>query len=80
MKKLKKKVREYTAIFEKNENNGYTVTVPSLPGLVTEGRNLEKAHEMAKEAIECYLEGMEKLGEEIPEEKSIGSFRISVSV
>ena len=66
------------AIFEKNENGGYTVIVPSLPGLVTEGRDLRNAHDMAREAIECYLEGLPE--KEIPEENSVGSFRISVSV
>ena len=29
--------REYTAFFEANKHGGYTVTVPALPGLVTEG-------------------------------------------
>ncbi len=34
---------EYTAFFEANENGEYTVTVPALPGLVTEGKDLEEA-------------------------------------
>jgi len=48
MKNGKNRAREYTAFFEANENGGYTVTVPALPGLVTEGKNLEHARSMAK--------------------------------
>ena len=30
----------YTALFETAEEGGYTVTVPALPGVVTEGDTL----------------------------------------
>jgi len=56
MKNGKSRVYEYTAFFEANKNRGYTVTVPTLPGLVTEGKDLENAREMAKDAIRCYIE------------------------
>ena len=39
---------------------GYTVTVPKLPGLVTEGNNLKEAREMTRDAIRCYLESILK--------------------
>ena len=48
----------YTVVMEPNECDGYTVTAPALPGLVTEGATIEEAREMAKEAIACYLEGL----------------------
>ena len=48
MKNGRERVHEYTAFFEANENGGYTVTVPALPGLVTEGKNLEHARDMAR--------------------------------
>lgn len=54
MKKHKEKVYEYQALFDPN-GEGYTVTVPKLPGLVTEGSSLKEAREMAKDAIKCYL-------------------------
>ena len=76
MRKLLKNIYEYTAFFEKNESRGYTVTVPSLPGLVTEGRNLDDALKMATEAIECYLGGIER--KQIPVEGDIASIRLSV--
>jgi len=36
-------------------DGGYVVTVPEIPGLVTEGDSIEEAMRMAKDAIETYL-------------------------
>ena len=41
---------------EKSEEGGYTVTVPSLPGCISEGDTKEEAIKNIKEAIELYLE------------------------
>ena len=54
MKTKKKKVREYTAFFEADERGGYTVTVPALPGLVTQRKDLEQARPMAKDAVTIF--------------------------
>ena len=59
MKKLKETIYQYEAVFEPN-GAGYTVTVPKLPGLVTEGYNLKESREMARDAIRCYLEALLK--------------------
>ncbi len=59
----------YTVVFEPAEEGGYVVTVPALPGLVTEGDSLEEAREMVKDAIRGYLESLRKHGEEIPLEQ-----------
>ena len=59
MKKYKEKIYQYEVVFDSN-GEGYTVTVPKLPGLVTEGDNLKEAREMAKDAIRCYLEALLK--------------------
>jgi predicted RNase H-like HicB family nuclease len=67
---MKKKVKifKYTAIFEPAEEGGYTVTVPSLPGVVTEGDTFEEAVEMVKDAIKCHCTSLIKHGEPIPQE------------
>jgi len=44
------------AILEKSQDGGYTVTVPSLPGCISEGDTREQAIENIKEAIKLYLE------------------------
>jgi antitoxin HicB len=59
----------YTVILEPNyPEQGYTVRVPALPGCITYGRTKEEALTRAKEAIEGFIEGLEKAGEPIPEE------------
>jgi antitoxin HicB len=58
----------YTVVFEPSPEGGYTVTCPALPGLVTEGDTLEEARAMARDAIRCYLESLQKEGASFPEE------------
>lgn len=78
-KTIKKKIYKCTAIFELNELGGYTVTVPALPGLVTEGRNLKEAKEMAEDAIRCYIEGLLKEKEPLPVERRVLQEKIAVA-
>ncbi len=59
MKKRRERIYQYEVIFDPN-GAGYTITVPKLPGLVTEGDNLQEGREMAKDAIRCYLEAILK--------------------
>jgi predicted RNase H-like HicB family nuclease len=70
-KSLKKKIYQFTAIFEKNEDGGYTVTVPFLPGCISEGDTFDEALKNIKEAIVLYLEVMKKDKEKIKEEEEI---------
>jgi len=69
----------YTVIYEPVEGKGYQVIVPLLPGLVTYGRNLEEAREMARDAIRCYIEGLLKEKEKVPQEKNILQEKVSFS-
>lgn len=56
----------YRILLRKEPEGGYTVIVPSLPGCVTYGNTVEESIEMAKEAIELYLESLKEHGEKIP--------------
>ena len=58
----------YTAVFERAPDGGYTVTVPTLPGVVTEGDTLEEAHQMVIDAIQGYLETLQEDGLPVPVE------------
>ena len=62
-------------------STGFQVTVPLLPGLVTYGRTLAEAREMARDAIECHIEGLKKSGESIPNERLAlkGKLRVALS-
>ena len=48
--------RTYRINLRKEEEGGYTVFVPSLPGCITYGETVDEAIDMAKEAIELYIE------------------------
>ncbi len=62
------KIFNYRILLQKEPEGGYTVTVPLLPGCVTYGKTIEEAKEMAKEAIELYLESLIAHNEEVPVE------------
>jgi predicted RNase H-like HicB family nuclease len=62
-------LRQYTIVLVPDvDDRVYTVTVPALPGIVTEGATIEEAIEMAKDAIRTHVEGLLADGEEVPEE------------
>jgi predicted RNase H-like HicB family nuclease len=46
-------------ILEPCEEGGYTATVPSLPGCISEGNTKDEALKNIREAVELYLEPIE---------------------
>jgi predicted RNase H-like HicB family nuclease len=62
------KLLKYTVIFDPAEEGGYIVTVPALPGCVTQGENFEDAKKMAADAIKGYVAVLKKDNEPIPVE------------
>ena len=61
----------YRVLLRKEPEGGYTAIVPTLPGCITFGDTIEEAIDMAREAIEGYLESLEAHGEEIPTEQDL---------
>jgi len=53
--KIKEKL-QFDVIFEEALEGGYTVSVPSLPGCISEGETFEEAKKNIIEAIELYLD------------------------
>jgi predicted RNase H-like HicB family nuclease len=45
-----------TIVLEPQEEGGFTVHVPSLPGCISQGDTKEEALKNIKEAVELYLE------------------------
>jgi len=72
------KVLSYRILLRQEPEGGYTVIVPSLPGCVTYGDTVEEAIEMAKEAIELYIESLKEHGEEIPTEERTFEYTLTV--
>ena len=61
---------QYTIILQPDEEEGgYTVTVPALPGCITQGETVEEAITMAKDAIRLHVEALLINGEAVPEER-----------
>ena len=62
----------YTILLDPDpEDGGYTVTVPALPGCVTEGETVVECVQNAEEAIRLYLDDLHAAGEPAPEEKVV---------
>lgn len=72
---IRKKLLKYTVIYTSEPEGGFTVTVPSLPGCVTYGKDLKEAEKMAEDAIKLYLESLKAHKESIPSDSKsfIGS-------
>ena len=60
-------MRRYSVILTPEEE-GYVVTVPALPGCVTEGDTFEEALDNARDAITLYVESLAARGLTVPEE------------
>jgi len=54
--------REVEFVFEPQDEGGYYVYAPELPGLHTQGENLEDATENAREALALYVDGLREEG------------------
>ena len=67
---MKQKILKYDVVFEEQKVGGFTVTVPSLPGCISEGDTFEEAKINITEAITAYLESLIMDGEEIPQPDS----------
>jgi predicted RNase H-like HicB family nuclease len=48
--------RDYTVVYQEVEDGWVMASVPEIPGAVTQGRDLEEARSMIKEAVELLLE------------------------
>ena len=72
-RKITRKVYQYTAVFEPDEKlGGFTVTVPSLPGCISEGDSFEESLRNIKEAAALYIGVMRDKNFDVPvEEKGI---------
>ena len=50
------KVSNFTVVLEQEKDDGFSVSVPSLPGCFSEGNTFEEAIANIREAIALYLE------------------------
>ncbi len=71
-------MQTFRIVLHPEPEGGYTVTVPSLSGCITWGKDVEEARAMAKEAIELYIEALHAAGEPIPDDSQ--SLELSLTV
>jgi predicted RNase H-like HicB family nuclease len=63
--------RQYTAILERDVDNGFVASVPVLPGCVSQGDTRGEALPNIREAIDLYVEDWQFAGDRVPEEDSL---------
>jgi len=68
----------YKVFLQKEPEGGYTVTVPALQGCVTYDENIDHAMDMAKEAIELYIESLVAHNEDIPSDDNKLEYTITL--
>jgi predicted RNase H-like HicB family nuclease len=62
--------RTYRIVLNPDVDGGYTAIVPALHGCITWGKDIQEAKEMAKEAIELYIEDLISSGENVPDDNN----------
>ena len=68
----------YKILLNKEEEGGYMVTVPALPGCITQGDTIDEAMAMAKVAIELYIEELQSRGETIPDNSNTLEYSLNL--
>lgn len=58
----------YTVILEREPDGGYVVSVPAMPGCVSQGDDRDCALANIREPIELYIEDCRDAGDPIPSE------------
>lgn len=69
----------YRILLNKEPEGQYSVSVPALPGCFTYGNNIDHAIQIAKEAVELYLEELRSRGEDIPDDSNTLEYSINLN-
>ncbi len=73
------KQRTYRILLTPEEEGGFSVSVPALPGCFTQGETIDEAIEMAKEAISLYVESLEDDGEPVPDDSKSLEYSLTLA-
>lgn len=58
----------YTVVLERENDGGYVVSVPALPGCMSQGDTRAEVLNNIREAIELYIEDCRDAGDPVPTE------------
>jgi predicted RNase H-like HicB family nuclease len=71
--------RDYTVVYQEIEDGWIMATVPELPGAVTQGKTLQEARAMIKEAVELLLESYrDHAAKEVPTNAVWETLRVEI--
>ena len=73
------KQRTYRILLTPEDEGGFSVSVPALPGCFTQGETIEEAIEMAKDAISLYIESLEADGEPVPDDNNSLEYSLTLA-
>lgn len=62
---------KYTVVLARESDGGFVVSVPVLPGCLSQGNSREAALANIREAVELYVEDCRLSGDPVPEEDSL---------
>lgn len=62
---------KYTVVLEREADGGFVVSVPVLPGCVSQGNSRAAALANIQEAVELYIEDCRLSGDPVPEGDSL---------
>jgi predicted RNase H-like HicB family nuclease len=68
----------YRILLRQEPEGGYTVIVPTLPGCITYGSDIQEAIVMAREAVTLYIESLIAHDEEVPTEENTLEYTVTV--
>jgi predicted RNase H-like HicB family nuclease len=60
----------YTVVFEETSDEGFIVSVPALPGCVTQADTHDQARRNIRDAMDLYIDDCRAAGDPVPEEPS----------
>jgi len=69
---------DWKVVLEKGEDGWFTVTVPSLPGCISQGKTRQDALKNIKEAIELHLGSLGQEGIPLKEKKEVAMVAVCV--
>lgn len=62
---------KYTVVLEREPDGGFVVTVPVLPGCVSQGDTRDEALANIRDAIDLYIEDCRAAGDPVPVEHAV---------
>jgi antitoxin HicB len=65
------KALDFKVLLEPDEDGGYVVVCPSLPGCYSQGETVEEALANIREAIELCIDDLQEQGEPIPDPSNV---------